>query len=104
MLEQGHKACRVIIIGRVQGVFFRDWTAQNANGLKLDGWVRNRADGTVEALFVGLDKNVDKIIELCHIGPPSAKVDEIDVIEAMGITKKGFVIKPTVDLEARRGF
>ena len=104
MLIEGHKACRVIIIGRVQGVFFRDWTNQNANQLNLDGWVRNRADGTVEALFVGLSENVDKIIKLCHVGPPAAKVEDIEVTQAMGITKKGFVIKPTVDLQERRGF
>lgn len=103
MLDPGHKALRVLIRGRVQGVFFRDWTVRHATDLDLDGWVRNRTDGTVEALFVGKEVNVDKMTKLCEIGPPSAKVDEIENTVAMGITKKGFVQKPTVNLAERRG-
>lgn len=103
MLEPGHKALRLIIKGRVQGVFFRDWTVQNANDFKLDGWVRNRTDGTVEALFVGSESNVDKMVNFCKIGPPSAKVREIETTVAMGICKKGFMQKPTVNLDERRG-
>lgn len=103
MLEPGHKALRLLIRGRVQGVFFRDWTVRHASDLDLDGWVRNRTDGAVEALFVGLDDDVDKMVRLCEIGPPTAKVDEIEITTAMGITKKGFIQKPTVNLAERRG-
>jgi|TARA_R110002096_G_scaffold428927_1_gene641278 acylphosphatase len=104
MLKPGQKALRLLIRGRVQGVFFRDWTVRHANDLQLDGWVRNRTDGTVEVLLVGLEDDVDKMAKLCEVGPPSAKVDEIETTTAMGITKKGFIQKPTVNIAERRGF
>ena len=103
MLDEGHKAVRVLIHGRVQGVFFRDWTVRNASSLHLDGWVRNRSDGTVEALFVGPDEEVEKMIKMAHVGPPAAKVSEIGRTEAMGITQKGFIQKPSINLHERRG-
>ena len=102
MLEQGHKAVRLIISGRVQGVWYRGWTVDQASDLGLDGWVRNRADGTVEALLVGPEAQVDKMVTLCHDGPKLARVCEVEVIKAMGITQKGFIQKPTVDIEKRR--
>ena len=89
MLEEGHKAVRVLISGHVQGVFFRDWTVQNALALNLDGWVRNRSEGTVEALFVGPEDVVDKMVKMSWTGPSAAKVEDIEVTKAMGITKKG---------------
>lgn len=101
MLEDGYKAHRLLIFGRVQGVFFRDWTVGQATSLKLDGWVRNRSDGAVEALLVGPEAQVDKMTELCHIGPPSSKVDHVEISKAMGITKHGFIQKPTVNLNER---
>jgi len=103
MLDAGDKASRVLISGRVQGVFFRDWTVRKANELTLNGWVRNRSDGTVEGLFVGPEVNVDKMVKLCEIGPPLAKVTDIEITKAMGITKNGFVQKPSVNLRERRG-
>ncbi len=103
MLDEGHKAVRALIHGRVQGVFFRDWTVRNASSLGLDGWVRNRSDGTVEALFVGPDEEVEKMIKMAHVGPPAAKVSEIQRTEAMGITQKGFIQKPSINLHERRG-
>ncbi len=102
MLEDGYKAVRLIISGRVQGVFFRAWTVENAQKLGLDGWVRNRADGTVETLIVGPENLVDQMVELCSKGPERAIVSNIEIFEAMGITPKGFVQKPTVDVDARR--
>ena len=102
MLEKGHKAVRLIISGRVQGVWFRGWTVEQANELALDGWVRNRADGTVEALVVGPELDVDRMIEYCRKGPRLALVRDIEIQEAMGITPKGFTQKPTVDIEKRR--
>lgn len=97
------KAKRLIIWGRVQGVCFRHWTVQNATAHSLDGWVRNRADGSVEALLVGEPDNVDAMILLCGTGPPTARVDNIDMSDAIGITQKGFKQKPTVDIDERRG-
>ncbi|MGB5218205.1 MAG: acylphosphatase [Smithella sp.] len=67
----------VLISGRVQGVFFRAETQRAANGFQLTGWVRNRTDGSVEALLEGEDENVNKMLEWCHIGPPAARVKEV---------------------------
>lgn len=104
MLEKGKKAVRLIISGRVQGVWFRDWTVQNARALSLDGWVRNRADGTVEALLVGTKANVDDMIDKCWKGSDAARVDHIEVNKAKGIVASGFKQKPTVDLCESRNF
>ena len=68
---------RVIIEGRVQGVFFRHHTQEMAYKLGVNGWVKNRRDGSVEALFEG-DKNiVDQIIQWCHRGPSEARVTKV---------------------------
>lgn len=103
MLDEGHKASRLIIHGRVQGVFFRDWTVEMASSLNLDGWVRNRSDGTVEAMLVGPNESVDQMIKHCHQGPRMSKVENIEISVARGIVKKGFERKPTVNLHERRG-
>ncbi len=63
------KSTIVRISGRVQGVWFRAWTEKQAIALGLDGWVRNRQDVTVEALFSGDDANVDRMVADCHDGP-----------------------------------
>ena len=68
---------QVRIYGRVQGVWFRGWTVTAATELDLTGWVRNRADGSVEAWFAGNSDNVEKMIDKCREGPPSARVDEL---------------------------
>ncbi|MGB6535924.1 MAG: acylphosphatase [Xanthobacteraceae bacterium] len=75
---------RVVIRGRVQGVGFRAWTQAMANRCNLEGWVRNRRDGSVEALFAGLQDVVLAMIELSRIGPPGARVESIDQREASG--------------------
>lgn len=103
MLDEGHKALRVLIFGRVQGVFFRDWTVKTALKLGLNGWVRNRSDGTVEALVVGDSETVDKMVKECWIGPSTAKVENIELSNAIGIVKDGFEQKPNVNLNERRG-
>ena len=71
------KSVRVRISGRVQGVWFRVWTKQQARALSLDGWVRNCIDGNVEALFAGPDEAVDEMIAQCRSGPPLACVRAI---------------------------
>ena len=68
------KCVRVRIEGRVQGVWFRAWTAEEAMGRGLRGWVRNRADGSVEAQFSGPTAKVEAMVEACRRGPPLARV------------------------------
>jgi len=84
------------VTGKVQGVWFRAWTMKQAEGLGLDGWVRNRTDGSVEVLAVGKEEEVEVFIGLCHEGPPKARVAGVSVEDAKGITPRGFVQKPTV--------
>ncbi len=69
---------RVIVRGRVQGVFFRYSTQEMANRLHLFGWVKNRWDGAVEAVFEGERGRVEEMIEWCHAGPPGAHVHRVD--------------------------
>jgi acylphosphatase len=71
------KAVRVRISGRVQGVWFRAWTERQATALGLDGWVRNRRDGDVEALFAGPDEAVDAMLAECWNGPKNARVEAV---------------------------
>ena len=71
------KAVRVVISGRVQGVWSRAWTKKQAEAFGLDGWVRNCPNGDVEALFAGPDETVDRMIADCAIGPPLARVSDV---------------------------
>lgn len=68
---------RVIIEGRVQGVFFRHHTQEMAFKLRIMGWVKNRRDGRVEAVFEGDRDQVDQMIQWCHHGPPEARVSKV---------------------------
>jgi acylphosphatase len=69
----------VIITGRVQGVFFRGNTKKEAKKHGVNGWVRNLADGRVEAVFVGNKEDVDKLISFVDTGPSGAKVRDLDI-------------------------
>jgi len=71
------KAVRVRIEGRVQGVWYRAWTMEEARARGLRGWVRNRRDGSVEALFIGPAGNLGDMVRACRDGPPSAAVARI---------------------------
>jgi acylphosphatase len=73
---------RLTIRGVVQKIGFRMWTERKALRLGLDGWVRNRLDGSVEILIAGPPPAVARLIEHCRSGPPLARVDSIDVEEA----------------------
>jgi acylphosphatase len=69
--------CRVTIRGRVQGVGYRAWVEHHARGRGLEGWVRNRRDGSVEALFAGPASVVADMVASCRRGPSSARVDAV---------------------------
>ncbi|MEQ8410865.1 MAG: acylphosphatase [Erythrobacter sp.] len=71
-------ATRLILHGRVQGVFYRDWTVSTARGLGLAGWVRNLPDGTVEAHLEGEAETVEAMIGRMQDGPPRARVERIE--------------------------
>ena len=85
------------ISGRVQGVGYRDWALTTGRRLGLSGWVRNRSDGSVEALIVGDDSAVGTMIEACRRGPSLARVDAVDVEPVdLDILPEGFTQLPTV--------
>ena len=69
----------VVISGHVQGVFFRAHTRDFSKKFNVNGWVINRPDGKVEALFEGDEEDVKSIIDWCHDGPPGARVSGVDV-------------------------
>lgn len=69
----------VYVSGRVQGVFFRSETQDEALRHGVTGWVRNLPDGKVEAVFEGEKKAVEKLIEFCRRGPPGARVTKVDI-------------------------
>jgi acylphosphatase len=72
---------RVVVSGRVQGVFFRDTTRRRADSAGVAGWARNRPDGSVEAVFEGDPAAVEDLVEFCRRGPTRAEVTSIDVTE-----------------------
>ena len=88
-------AVRVTIQGRVQGVWYRGWTVEQASRRGLRGWVRNRRDGTVEALFAGPRDHVEAMIVACHDGPPAARVDLVERFPAEAGGLDGFAQRPT---------
>lgn len=91
MAERGAEVTvRVGIRGRVQGVWFRGWTAEEAASRGLSGWVRNRRDGSVEALFCGPAAAVRDMIAACWQGPPAARVESVEEARADPFTGTGF--------------
>jgi len=89
------KTVRVVIEGRVQGVWFRGWTIEQAAARGLAGWVRNLAGGGVEALFHGPAVTVDDMIAACHSGPPAAVVTRVSVESSMETVGHDFHQRPT---------
>lgn len=87
----------IFVSGRVQGVYFRKHVQEAAWAAGVTGWVRNRRDGRVEAVFEGEAKAVEKMIKWCEKGPPSASVEDVEVIdEAYQGEFTDFQIAPTV--------
>ena len=95
MSGESERTVRVRIAGRVQGVGFRYWTEDTAGGLGLAGWVRNRRDGSVEALFSGRADAVAEMLVRCHAGPRAAQVTSVEVLEEGGDAPGGFEMRPT---------
>ena len=93
---------RILVRGRVQGVGYRAWVDHEARRLGLQGWVRNRRDGSVEAVFEGDEETVADIIASCRRGPFSARVDDIAEETAngdvLGLRHRGeaFSVLPTI--------
>jgi acylphosphatase len=93
--EGDRRAVRVRIEGNVQGVGFRYWAQRVATELDLGGWVRNRRDGSVEALFCGPAETVAEMLARCRRGPRSARVTAVEIVEEGGDAPDGFDILPT---------
>ena len=93
---------QVTIRGRVQGVGYRAWVEHQARTLGLEGWVRNRRDGSVEALFSGPAETVAKMTAFCRRGPSSARVETVTEeaagIDALNLRRagEGFSVLPTI--------
>ncbi len=94
--DDGRIAVRLTITGRVQGVWYRGWTVEQAQARGLDGWVRNRADGSVEALVAGPAAAVEALVALCHEGPPAARVTAVNRGAGADPGPVGFVQAATV--------
>lgn len=84
---------RVVAHGTVQGVFFRDTTRRRAESTGVAGWVSNRPDGAVEAVFEGEPEAVDSMVEFCRRGPGRAEVDRLEVFEEEPEGARGFQIR-----------
>jgi acylphosphatase len=88
-------AKRLFIVGRVHGVGYRGWMVQQAERLGVSGWVRNRRDGSIEALVDGDTAAVEELLRLCRRGPPLAGVTQITEELAEPCIEPGFGRLPT---------
>ncbi|MGH2890025.1 MAG: acylphosphatase [Solirubrobacteraceae bacterium] len=84
---------RLIVRGRVQGVFFRDFTRAAATRERVAGWAANRPDGTVEVVLEGAPDAVATVTRACRQGPPQAEVQSVEVVEQQPEGLDGFVIR-----------
>jgi acylphosphatase len=89
------RAVQVTITGRVQAVGFRAWAEGQASARGLSGWVRNRRDGAVEAVFGGETHAVEAMIAACRVGPPAARVDEVHIVEIADHPTGHFTVRAT---------
>jgi acylphosphatase len=84
---------RVVVHGHVQGVFFRESVRRLAQQRDVAGWVANRYDGSVEAVFEGEPQPVERLVDFCRQGPRGARVDSVDVSEEPPDGQTGFVVR-----------
>ncbi len=89
------RAAHVLIEGLVQGVGFRAWVQIQAADRGLDGWVRNRRTGAVEAVFAGPAQQVREMLVACRTGPRGARVDRVELIGEGVSADTGFEVRPT---------
>jgi acylphosphatase len=87
------KRVRVLVRGRVQGVFFRAEARERAESFGGAGWIRNTGDGSVEAVFEGPDEQVDSLVEWCRRGPAGARVDEVEAVPEEPAGEVGFQVR-----------
>jgi acylphosphatase len=87
---------RLAITGRVQNVFYRDWLTEQAQGIGITGWVRNRADGSVEAMVSGSSEMIEAIVAKARQGSPASRVADVAVEDAPEQVFERFEKKPTV--------
>lgn len=92
-MSNGVSRRRVIVQGRVQGVFFRDATRREADRHGVAGWAQNRADGSVEAVFEGPSEAVERMVEFCRKGPGQASVSDIETFTEEPQQLSGFDIR-----------
>jgi acylphosphatase len=85
---------RVVVSGRVQGVWFRESCRREAEAAGVGGWIRNRADGRVEAAFEGEPTPVLAMVTWCRLGPPRAEVTGVDVTDEEPMGEAGFRVRP----------
>jgi acylphosphatase len=90
------RSVRLTITGRVQGVGYRIWAERTAASLGIRGWVRNRADGSVELQAIGDDQAIVTLIEACRVGPRAAAVTDVAVAESENDGSQGFGARPTI--------
>ncbi len=84
---------RVVVTGRVQGVWFRESCHEQARVEGIAGWIRNRSDGAVEAEFEGPEAAVERLIAWCRTGPPRARVDGVDTQQIPIVGAAGFQVR-----------
>jgi acylphosphatase len=84
---------RVVVHGQVQGVFFRDSCRQEAVSHRVSGWVRNRSDGAVEAVFEGEQQAVEAMTQWCRGGPARAHVESVEVDDESPTGERGFDVR-----------
>ncbi|MDQ4029414.1 MAG: acylphosphatase [Actinomycetota bacterium] len=83
----------MIVHGLVQGVFFRDTARRHAERRGVAGWVRNNPDGSVEAVFEGVEEDVERLVEICRKGPRGARVESVDVLREEPEGLSGFAVQ-----------
>lgn len=86
---------RLRVFGKVQGVWYRAWSVEQAIELGVDGWVRNRSDGAVEVVVRGGETSVREMVRRCREGPPAARVSHIEESVEIGPVEPGFRQLPT---------
>lgn len=93
-MSEDIKSIYVTVLGHVQGVGYRDFCAAEAERLGLTGWIRNRRDGSVEAIFHGREDRLHKMVDCCSEGPEQARVDRLLATPCNAPDVAGFVRRP----------